>query len=505
MNKHNNTNLGMATFELLISLALIIVLITSILPVIAGQQNILVGSITNQEALYKARDLLLSIVSDSKNNFDSVESIPLVIDGVYTKSLNVDDISLFEKKITSQIVWNNGLSKVELVTLITNPSAVILSNTCSYSIAGDWSQPQKRVYELGNDILRETDNDFKITSLKIFDKKLFITSNNVSMNNDSTFFIQDIANPNITPLSLGHFDNSPNISEGLNDVFIADKNYAFVANAYDSSSGDCIEDYNCAQLQVIDISNSLGPYIVRNFKIDSRATSGNLANGRSLFYKNGIVFIGLSNATNGEELFLIDVGAVSGSPINPVLMSGIEVGSGVNDIYVKGHYLYIASGSDSELVVFDISNPYSPEQVGDFNALAGNANNGNGKSIKIMGDNLYLGRTLLNGNEFYILDNNNPESLSDLGSENIQNGLNNTSVNSIIIKDYLAFLATNEDLKILRVDNPSSILEYAPPIGFLDESVNYHGVDSDCQGDHIFIGSYDDDGKSYITVINATE
>lgn len=515
-NKHQNT--GMATIELLIAFAILVINITAVILLTNGEQSVAIDTETNSEALYKAQELIEEAKSDANSDFNLANPIPAGPDGIYKKSLLVKQIDLFTKEITSLITWNNeGRDQtVNLTTRVTNPDAVDGGDTCSSVLAGDWTNPQKTEYEFGDDILNDTSSGFPITSIQSFNHKMYVTVNNDNGNNPGTFFILDITDPDNTPtlLSPPLFDNST-VGEGLNGVAVDSGNYAYVASAYTSAPANCMQNSNCAQLQVIDVSNPTNPTIIKNFKIQSITSGNKLAAGTSIFYKNGIVYLGLVKANLGyNELYIIDVGgAGGGSPTNPIILDSVKIDNGVNSIFVRGNYAYVASPNNQELKIFDVSNPSSISEVGYFDAPGGGANNGNGKSLYLVGDTLYLGRTLLNGNEFYVLDNSDSEtSLPILGSKNIQNSDDgqppapfNTTVGGIIIRHNLAFLITNEEFQTWDISNPTNIVKYANPL-ILPPGTGggLQGTASDCEGNHIFVGSQSSNDKGYISIITGS-
>jgi hypothetical protein len=508
-------NTGFMTIELLIAFAILLINITGVVLLLNQNQNLALSNETNNEATAFAKAQIEKIKSEAVNSLGSVVSSGPTNDGIYTKEIIVEDLdasyddpdteideTLFMKKVTSLISWagiNDPFIKLE--TLITNPEATYGGDTCSAVLTGDWTNPQKIEYEFGNQILNDTSSGFPITSIQVFNKKMYVTVNNINGNNDETFFILDVSDSTLTSSDvLGKLDNSPGaISEGLNAVAIDGINYAYVANAYDSSPQACIEGHNCAQLQVIDISPPSNPIVVKNLKINSFTTGNKLANATTVAYKNGIVFLGLANATSGAEIYIFDVGGggQGGSPINPVSLSHIENGSGVNSIVVKGDYMYVASPNSQELKIYNIDDLLNPSPAGSFNSPSGA---GNGKSINIVGNKLYLGVTVPNsGNDFHILNNNNPNTtLPVLG------GMNSvSSINGIIVRDYLSFLITGDgEFQTWKTDDPSSITQYASPLTLPPGSGGgLSGTASDCEGNNIFIGSKSSNDKGYISII----
>ncbi len=504
--KYNSKIKGAATLELLIAFAILALNITAIMLLISGGQSIYIDSELGSEAASKAREVVEATKAQAEEDFNLVNSYnsTVVSGGVtFNKSLSVEDgPDVFTKLITSTVSWSAiGGRNLEstIKTLLTNKEAAAGGDTCSSVLSGDWTDPQIDSYEFGAEILGDTSSGFPITSVLAFNKKMYVTVSNVNGNNDETFFILDIASTGVMPAVLGKFDNSPGtISEGLKAVAIDGANYAYVANAYDSAPAACTENHNCAQLQVIDISNPNSPAVIKNKKLSSFTPSNRLANGTSIFYKNGVVYLGLANAVTGPELYILDVGgAGAGTPTNPIILASIEIGNGVNSIHVRNNYLYIASPNTQELKIYDVSNPGSPQIAGFYNSPSGA---GNGKSMYLVGSKLYLGKTVPNaGNDFHILNNANPgASLPQLG------GLNTAaSINGIVIRDYLGFFITSDgEFQVWRIDNPSSIAQYASPITLPPGSGGgLSGTATDCEGNYFYVGSESSNNKGYISVI----
>ncbi len=76
---------------------------------------------------------------------------------------------------------------------------------------------------------------------------------------------------------------------------------------------------------------------------------------------------------------------------------GVEIGAGVNDIYLRRGLLYIASPKNPELEIFDATNPATTGPLYTFDAPG---SNGNGKSLAISPNTISLGRTI--GNDEFI-------------------------------------------------------------------------------------------------------
>lgn len=287
----------------------------------------------------------------------------------------------------------------------------------------------------------------------------------VTVNYIRAFYILDISSP-LNPFFIGGLGGS-NIQTGLNAVTVAG-NYAYVATNAGPASG---------QFQVIDVSGEI-PLIKATLAMTGVTGVGTQAQGQSIFYKNGYVYLGLTKTLTGPEFNIIDVH----NPLNPLWIGGYNVGSVVNSIFVSGKFAYIGTANSQEILTLNISDPVNPVYVGGYNAPDAV---GSGKSLDLVGDNLYLGRTFTPANpEFYILNNTIPTAIlpTPLGTKEI-----GSSVNGLLIRDYLAFLiSTNSQLQFWNIRNPSAIYSYATPVPLPNNGI---GVALDCEGNYIYTAS----------------
>ncbi len=293
------------------------------------------------------------------------------------------------------------------------------------------------------------------------------------------FYIIDVTN-SASPTLVTGLGSNPTISSGFNAVTV-DGRYAYVAT--NSSAG---------QLQIIDLSIT-PPVVVSTLKIGTTGTSV----GSSIFYRNGYVYLGLNHTASGPNEFnVIDVH----NPLSPSLSGSLPIGYIVNSIYVKNNYAYAVHPTDTsatnqeQVTVIDLSNPTSPQRLGGYHAPD---NSGDGKSMFTVGDNFYLGRVLSAGtnNEFYILNNPTPK---DIGTNNPNTpqpkGYElNSSVNSLIVRDYLAFLLTGTasvgpKLQILNISVPGTI---PAPVNVTlpNNTVGVLSQSMDCEGNNIYVTS----------------
>jgi hypothetical protein len=505
-------NGGVVTIELLIAFAILIINMTGIILLSNANQMASLDNEINTKALYMADTALGIAKYNAKFDFNLLNSFTKN-DGFYTTNLEVTQPSenFFLKRIKSVVTWSTAFSqenKVELLSEISNLEAVRGGDTCSSVLIGDWTNPQKSGYEFGVDIINDTSSTFPITSIQAFNGIMYVGTGNSLNSNTNNFFRIDISNPSEPTFTPPGLDNNEAVNSGINAIAIDGKNYAYIASAHSANFNTCQNsdglNKSCGQLQVIDLNTFS---VVYTYKVPNVTGLAGQAIGVSLFYKDGIIFLGLAKAT-GPEMNIIDVGGgdnILASPTNPILISSYEINNEVNDMYLRNNYLYVASPNDQELKIFDVSDLENPILVGGFDAPAGGANNGNGKSFHLIGNTLYFGRTLLTGDEFYILDVTNPENnLPILGSRNIQNGNINASVNKIITRDYLSMLVTNKEFQILRTDDHHNISPYTSPISLPPQAgVGMQAFSADCEGNYVFIGSQGPDNVGFLTVITA--
>ena len=505
-------NTGVATIELLIAFAILIINITAIVVLLNANQIASLDGEMNIRALYMAETALGVAKYNAKFDFNLLNSITKN-DEPYAVQLEViqSPNSFFLKQVKSIVTWStafNEQNKVELVTEVSNIKALSGGDTCSSVIVGDWTHPLKSEYELGLDILNDTSSTFPITSIQTFNGIMYLSTGNGASSTTNNFFRIDITDPSDPVFIPPGLDNNEAVSSGLNSIAVDGGNYAYVASAHSANFGTCLNpdglNKSCGQLQVIDLNTFS---VVYTYKVPGVTGSAGQAIGVSLIYKDGIVYLGLAKTT-GPELNIIDVGGGDNplaSPTNPILIGSYEVNNEVNDLFLRNDYLYITSPNDQELKILDVTDSENPILVGGFDAQGGGANNGNGKTLHLIGNTLYFGRTLLTGDEFYILDATNSESnLPILGSKNIQNGNINASVNKIITRDYLSMLITNKEFQILRIDDPQNIVPYATPINLPPQAgVGMQAYSADCEGNYVFIGSQGPDNVGFLTIVTA--
>lgn len=544
----NKYKKGMATLEILIAFAVLILCISAVIMVSFGNQSVAVDSRISNEAIVRAQKMLEKARADSREDFNLVNPYSTPAPAPYSPDkLNVDtsatDPSLGPqtKRVASIVSWQLGgrtLSTI-LTTLLTNPGS---DDTCSSVLAGDWKNP-KMIPPDGydfKDLISESANGFSLTGLDVDNGKLYVTTDKVpgSYHNDYTFFIFNVSNPLIQPpyLSTNGVDNNPSSGDGLNAVTVAKNGtniYAYVANSHDANFQTCAQGTSCSQLQVIDVSDPTTPKVQTPFgasyKLPSASqpyVTGNITSsngqavGKSIFYKDGYIYLGLTKTTNGPAFHVIDVH----NPLSPQWVGSWPAssstfgssGAPINSIYVKDGYAYLAhptglTGAPSEqLTVVDVSVPTNPQRKSGFFWNSGSG--GNGKSVFKVGDNLYLGRTAtkLSGvndtnPEFFILNATNPTNIpaTPLGSLPLPAVAD--SINGLTVRDFLVFFLTNQQFQIWNISNPGSIFPWTQH-NLVSEFLSLpsgRGTGLDCESNYFYFVSDSSQGnhKDLLSVI----
>lgn len=503
-----NYRRGVATLEILIAFAILMLSMTAVIMVVFANQSISIDTQTNDEAVYKAEALLEVARALSRENFDLVVPIPAVTDDIYQKSLEVALLDPSIKQVTSTVTWTTmGRNlAVHLTTLLTHPTV----NSCNATPAGDWKNPQHYDFPTQNLLPGNNSSGVGISDIKVYKHKLYVTATTPS-NIGHTFFIFDLStNPAVAPTYMGSINNALSTSDGLNALAVND-GYAYVTNAHDSNFQTCSQSSSCAQLQVIDISTPTAPAVVSSFKVPGVTGSGGQGIGTSIFYSKGYVYLGLAKTGSGPEFNVIDVGGGGGSasPTNPIWKGGYAVGSGINSISVSGKYAYITSPKAENMTIVDISNPSNPQRVGGYTPPAAPESNGvgsnHGKSVFSSGGTVYVGRTY-GTTELYMLDVINPGSVDVTGSQDNGTG-NKTSIYGIVAKGTLVFTETRTQFQVWDISNPVSIKPWTTDgttNTFLSlAALGGSGSALNCSGDYFYlaIASSQGNNKDSISVV----
>jgi putative endonuclease len=522
---------GFSTIELLIASALALMFLSAMFIVSFGDQSTVLSGQTNAEAVAKTQTLIEQEQANGRQDFNLANSTTST-DGIYKKSVSVTmSADFLTKTVEASTTWkgeHNQSEFVKVTTLITNIDNVNSPNTCNSSLPNPagWKTPGHMMSDPGPIVTGNSGNGFGIFDLKVFNGRIYVTTySNPNSYKDTLLVFKIPSNPKTQSVTfLGSVDNDTTQDLGPAQIAIAsttNKIYVYEATgarARDYSNGanfnSCINttgtNKSCAQLQIIDATNPAtlnSASVIESFKIPTTSPSsvkgsGGQAAGKSIFYKDGYVYLGLKGTQSGPEFNIIDVGGGTGSPTNPQWVGGYSVGFTVDSIYVRGDYAYLATtetvSGNKRLLILNVSDKTNPHlvsaPVGGFFTASGF---GVGNIVTVVGNKIYFGTANSSPSaNFYIIDGTNPgsypSSLSQLGS--IVAGTND-SVDGLAIKDYLAFLLTKNQFQVWNISNPSSMTPWTTSGAITEFSDANHSLSSvgagygttlDCENDYIY-------------------
>lgn len=541
MNREIQQN-GFSTLEMLIAMAILITALTAVMLVSFGNQSLLSDSQTSAEALSLAQGLLENEQALARQDFKLVVPTSTTVTLgplTYTENVSVQtQPDYFTKNVKATITWSGDHNRVETTALsavVTNFNNAVGGDTCDSVLtpsADAWKNPQIKNSVTSLASLANISGTYPINDLDAYQGRLYVAVGSTANKTDPTFFVFDTNKliNNLANSLIGSLDNNGSSvgTGGLAAVAVAtstSQNYAYVASAYGASfntaTGACSNNNGanlaCGQLQVIDVS---GPTPQVKYTFEMPVASGVVGSsgsavGNSIFYSNGYVYLGLTKTSSGPEFNIIDVH----NPLNPQWVGSYQVGYNINAIYVSNGYAYLAHPTDSsasnqeQVTVLDVSTPSSPKRIGDYHAPD---NQGNGKSLDLVGNTLYLGRTVTTTNpptyEFYILNDsspsglaaNNPNSLQPPGAK-ISSTVEGVSVrfglDSSKAFHTLAFLLTKTQFQVWDASNPLSVSAWGLPVN-LPASGGLEEPSFDCEGNYFYVGSNDSGNNGYLSVIS---
>ena len=365
-----------------------------------------------REALGTARMALDGIKRQAASNFDLIKKYT-ADDPFYQTTVTIIDLDLYTKQVKVVVSWQTqgtARGQVELTAVVTDRRAALSGSTCLASPGGG-------LPVVNSNLVLSTANGS--TGVVVRNHLAYVTTNSSVLKMED-FFVVDVTDP-LHPTTVSKLHTGP----GLMSIAVSGNN-AFVANA--SING---------QMQIIDISNPVAPILKSSYKLPGHYTD-NATVGNVIAYSNNRVYLG-TQKSQIAEFHVIDVT----NPVAPVELGSYEIGAGINAIMIVGQNAYVASPSSEELKILDVSNPASIRQASGFDAPGGS---GNGKSLAILDDLVFLGRTV-GGKELYVLQYSGPQ-MTELSERN----LDTSTVNVTAVPSWL-FMATTDTAKSLQIWN----------------------------------------------------
>jgi len=417
-----------ATLDIIIGITILAVTLAAAMAAVFSSQSLTVDTEESLKAVSLARQNLERAVALGKEKFSSLSSSSST-EGEFLKEIIVELVDPDTKKVRSVVSWQTDpqrRQKVELVTFVTNWQ-VVISGGGGAGTSGDWTNPRT----LGSVDLGPGNEG---TDLQVRNKIVYMTARASALSKPDFFIIDATDGQN--PVVKGSINTGP----GLSAVALSNTRYAYVAN----------EDAN-AQLQIIDISSSTNPILVKSFKLPG--TSGK---GISIFVRGNLAYVGVQKDDNSNEFHIVDVSDAA----NPVYLGKLEVGKNVNMIgvgrIVTSTYAFIAKPDNAEFWSIDVSSSTNPVKVGEFDPSFSATTTGQSVYLIPGGVTLYGGQRSNNGDELYVIDVAKPDFPTLLGSKEI-----GSDINDLYIRDNLAFLATsdsNNEFQVWNISDPTNIV-----------------------------------------------
>jgi len=477
------------------------------------------GSRLQQTALLAARAVVQEVQLRGKSDFRALHATTSTYtlgSTTYAVDVSVEQNDFFTKTVKTVVSWGATFGRalsIKIPMLVTDPAHAVGGNTCYSEVdATAWKQtgiqnPERDFAK----IVFDQNGIYTLAAIDAYKGKLYVAAGGTANKTDPTFFI---LNPSAaSPTFVGGLDTATTTVNGIAALRVAEdvatgKLYAYAASNYTANFSSCKEYYNCAQLQIIDVTDPAATTLasIKNFKVPG--VTGSQGAGKSIFYDQGYVYLGLAGTGNkGSEFNIIDVH----DPTHPQLVGSYAVGSGVASIYIQNNLAYLATDNLSkEVMVLNVSNKTAPALVGSYNALSDVTNFGYGKSIDVVGDTVYLGRTFIsNAPEFQILYASNPAAIPPppIGVRDVgPNSSSPFSLNSILVRDTLAFLLLGSGTKggsfqVFNIQNPASPQPYAT-VSLPSGSNGTGGAAMDCEANTFYVVSNDVAKKGYLSVIS---
>lgn len=257
-----------------------------------------------------------------------------------------------------------------------------------------------------------------------------------------------------------------------------------------------------AHVQTIDLG-AADPSVIESYRIDAAPN----ARATAIFFKDGYLYVGTEANPDGPEFFVLPAHNPSDFPAP---LSSIELGAGINALYIRNNQAYLATNdSNRELITIDLTDLADPSLLGSYNAPG--AAPGQGKSLSVIGDTLYLGRYYSSsGPELMVFDISDATPVLR-GSQDIGTSGNTIGAYGTLVRNNFAFLLTgnsttnsNGAMRVYNVKNPAAIAAVSNTVSLPNSGAP---VALDCEDTSLFVASTPSTGsfqnRGSITVITS--
>lgn len=483
---------GFSVVEIVMAMGIGVIVITAAIQSSFGEQSSLTSASLSAAVASDAAELSWREESLARQDFNFVTSTSST--GEFTDDIAVTLQPDLVSKLVSVHAWsplNPAVSTIH-TTLVSNLDNIEAPDTCDATLHGDWQHPEHADIDIRS-LIGTTTGAYAVSDVDAFMHVLYVAIESTTYKTDPTLLALDISGP-FNPVLLGQL-NTSSTTAGIAALRVGrsgGSTHVYAANAGSFAKG---------QLQIVDATDPAHLGYPVTYKIPT-AYAPAAGNGRSIYYKDGLAYLGLTAAPGTTEFHIVDVHDAA----HPSWLGGYAFGSGVEKIVVKGSRAYLATNDNArELAVLDVSDPTAPYVLGSYDA-PGSVGSGYGRSLFVRGTTAYLGRTwVLNSGvpESYVLDVSYPNAIAPLATRDVGTSMHPYGVYGTLVRSGLAFLLTKSSaggqLQIVPID-PVSGYGTAAALT-LDLPAGFGGTALDCEQDALYIGSVDTAGNGMLTVV----
>ena len=433
-------NKGMATLEILMAFAILILCMSAVILVVFGNQSMAVDSETNNEAISKAQALLEEARADSREDFASVETSSIENDDIYQKQIIVDPFATTacSKQVEAKITWTTEANRPQNINFFSRvvniPEALALGGDCP-------AVPPGPGFTIGGELNMGSE---KTNGLDVFNKKVFIAL----QDSPGLAFVDvtDYTNP-------FQIINGYNVGSEVNDIDVAKDSDTGKVYAY------IVKETATNQLQIIDVTDVDNPTFIRNINLPEVEGSSEPEGYRVYYYKERLYVT--TKETAGPELHIFDV---SDPTANPLPKFGTKnLNRTVNDIIVTDQNIggtnytvaYMAADSNlKEVGVFDVTTAGVANEMYSLN-MTGSAD-AYSVFFSSVSKLLYIGRQTNSAEEFFAFDATNSfTALTEKAKKEV--GENPMGLRIVGTYAYMVTNDSNEDFQTYNADPTTNL------------------------------------------------
>jgi len=280
-------------------------------------------------------------VSTAEWAWDATSSANSLTDDNYQTTLDIEDLNIgilnrLGRMIVSTTTWKHGYFRPGNISL-----SLQLTDWRDFEKPiGNWADPEAAV-ETTNPLLPPGATDLGFTpeklALSVDGQHVFATGNDLYV-----FDVGDDTPECVDPCGVS-------VGSSIKDLAVY--NYRLFL----LTSGNTIQGY--------DITNAADPTALEQPDNSPFPAYNSLPGTANTIFRHGpYLYVGLSSG-GYAELQILDVSRSDAI----TAVGSAEIGATINDIFVMGNYVYLATSAANEVQVYDISDPTNPIVVDDDN------------------------------------------------------------------------------------------------------------------------------------------